>query len=269
MAVAYAQHGLIGVLTPQANTTVEPEFAILLPQGVASIAARMVSGAPDLEARLVAYAEQLAAWVTQFADAPLDVVAFACTGASYLIGAEREHALVASVAARCGVPVVTSGMAVLAALGVLRARRVAFVSPYPRALTQRSLAYWASAGIAASRVVEVSAAQPGGGHPIYALAAADVHDALASLAAEDCDAVVMLGTGMPTLEAIRRMPRVGRAPIFSCNLATAWRAVLEIDRATPSAASLMAWLEQPEWAGRLRDDCDQTPRTPPATGHNR
>ncbi len=251
MAVAYGPRGLIGVLTPQANTTVEPEFAILLPHGVASIAARMVSAAPAMEARLVAYAEKLPEWVAQFADAPLDVVAFVCTGASYLIGPDRERALVASVAARHGIPVVTSGMAVAAALRVLQARRVAFVSPYPQALTQRSLAYWAAFGVAASRVVEVSASQPAGGHPVYAMAAADVHGALESLDTTACDAVVMLGTGMPTLGAIHRRPRVGRAPVISCTLATAWQAMLEIDHATPSEASLTAWLDQPEWAQRL------------------
>jgi maleate cis-trans isomerase len=43
MTVEYAPHGLIGVLTPQANTTVEPEFWIMLPPGIALINARMMS----------------------------------------------------------------------------------------------------------------------------------------------------------------------------------------------------------------------------------
>jgi len=51
----YAQSGLLGILTPQANTTVEPELAILLPPGVAWINARLVSSEPTIEARLLAY----------------------------------------------------------------------------------------------------------------------------------------------------------------------------------------------------------------------
>ena len=51
MTLAYAPRGLIGVLTPQANTTVEPEFWIMLPPGVAAINARMVSPKEALEAR--------------------------------------------------------------------------------------------------------------------------------------------------------------------------------------------------------------------------
>ena len=59
MAVEYAPQGLIGVLTPQANTTVEPEFWIMLPPGVALINARMTSDKSSLEARLVDYFDQM------------------------------------------------------------------------------------------------------------------------------------------------------------------------------------------------------------------
>jgi len=66
MTVEYAPHGLIGVLTPQANTTVEPEFWLMLPPGVAMINARMTSDKPSLEARLVDYFDQIDKVVEQF-----------------------------------------------------------------------------------------------------------------------------------------------------------------------------------------------------------
>ena len=47
--VEYAPKGLIGVLTPQANTTVEPELAILWPRGVAMINARLTSAKTTIE----------------------------------------------------------------------------------------------------------------------------------------------------------------------------------------------------------------------------
>ena len=39
----YGKKGLIGVLTPQANTTVEPEFWTLLPTGWSLINTRLTS----------------------------------------------------------------------------------------------------------------------------------------------------------------------------------------------------------------------------------
>ena len=58
--VEYARKGLIGVLTPQANTTVEPEFAILMPPGYAFLNARMVSDKPTMQGRLDDSAESMA-----------------------------------------------------------------------------------------------------------------------------------------------------------------------------------------------------------------
>jgi len=251
MRVAYGNRGLVGVLTPQANTTVEPEFAVLFPPGVAHITARMVSHSPDMHTRLVDYFSRLPDWAAQFANAPIEALAIACTGASYLVGAEHEQELVESLSERIGVPVVTSGQAVGAALQVLQARRIALVSPYPRALTEASVTYWESYGVEIARIVEVGAVAASF-HPIYAMAADDAQTALATLEDEpNLDAVVMLGTGMPTLQPILTTPEIAGAPVFSCMLATAWRTVLAVDRLPPSRENLVAWINTPEWAPRL------------------
>ncbi len=252
MSVEYGRRGLVGVLTPQANTTVEPEFAILLPPGVAMINGRMVSHSPDMQTRLNDYFERLAEWPAQFANAPIDVLAVACTGASYLVGADREAALVRAASAQLGKPIVTSGLAVVDALRALDARRVAFVSPYPRALTEVSVSYWAAFGLEAARVVEVGAAA-GAFHPIYAMPASDARAALDGLEGDTgLDAVVMLGTGMPTLQPILERPRAAGVPVLSCMLATGWRSVLAISGEQPNRANLLAWIDAPEWAQRLR-----------------
>jgi maleate cis-trans isomerase len=84
--------------------------------------------------------------------------------------------------------------------------------------------------------------------------ASDAQAALSVLdGAEGLDAVVMLGTGMPTLQPILENPRVAGAPVLSCMLATAWRSVLAITGEAPNRANLLAWIDQPEWAGRLHD----------------
>ena len=95
MSLAYARKGLLGVLTPQANTTVEPEFSLLLPPATAMLTARLVSARPSLNDRLRDYVAGLDATCAQFANAPLGAIAFACTGSSYLVGPEAEDAAVA------------------------------------------------------------------------------------------------------------------------------------------------------------------------------
>src|SRR5271156_5517678 len=138
--VEYARKGLIGVLTPQANTTVEPEFTILMPPGYAFLNARMVSNNPTMHGRLEDYFSGLEDSMAQFANAPMGAVAFACTGASYLQGVEREQAAVEAIEFARGIAFLTAGRAVAEALRNLGARRSGLVSPYPPDLTEASIA---------------------------------------------------------------------------------------------------------------------------------
>ena len=252
MSVEYAPRGLIGVLTPQANTTVEPEFGILWPAGFAMINGRLTSRAGTVEARLVDYYESLGDALEQFANAPLTAVASACTGASYLIGAEREDAIFGRLSADRGIPVTNAAYAVLDACRVLGARRIGLVSPYPAGLTEASVAYWRSRGLEVGAVVSASG-DDDAFHPIYSIRARGAADALASMAGKPVDAIVMLGTGMPTLEPILACPRIGDAPVFSCMLALAWHAVQRSLGVPSTRESLLAFIAGTEWRHRYLD----------------
>jgi maleate cis-trans isomerase len=251
MTLEYAPRGLVGMLTPQANTTVEPEFNLLWPPGVAMINARLLSDKATMSARLVDYFASYAASLKQFANAPLAVVAAACTGASYLAGREREAALAADIEARHGFAFITAALAVVDALRVLRARRIGLVSPYPDDLTKASVGYWQSQGFEVIDVVDVIN-QNEAFHPIYSLGEAAAARALRSLEGKALDAILMLGTGMPTLSPIADAIGWGGAPVLSCNLCLAWRAVEAIDGHEPDRSTLEPWLLGEGWAARLR-----------------
>lgn len=251
MAVEYAPRGLIGVLTPQANTTVEPELAIMVPAGFGWINARLVSGKPTIEARLVDYYATLEGALGQFANAPIRSIAIACTGASYLVGAAGEDDLVARWEARAGVPVVTAGKAVVEALHCLGATRIGLVSPYTAMLDDASRAYWSSRGFVVAHMASAFR-ESSAFHPIYSLGADAASVALTALADADVDAVVMLGTGMPTLAAILRTPRLGRAPVMSCMSCMTWRALLAAEGESPTRENLLAFTSGEDWGGRNR-----------------
>ncbi len=251
-SLEYAPRGLIGVLTPQANTTVEPELAILAPPGVGWINARLTSPAATIEARLADYLDSIDDTLDRFANAPVGAYAFACTGASYLVGAAGEDALIERIEAARGRSFVTAARAVTEALQALGARRIALVSPYPTGLTEASVAYWRERGFAVDAVAGVF---DGGSdfHPIYSLSAASADAALHELAGQAADAIVMLGTGMPTLGPIARAARTDAPPVLSCMLALAWRTVVALDSGTPDRASLDPWIAAEGWGERLAD----------------
>jgi maleate cis-trans isomerase len=250
MALTCAPRGLIGVLAPQANTTVEPELALLLPRGFAMLNARLTSAQQTIEARLLDHLRDLEPSLAQFANAPLAAFAFACAGASYLAGPEQEDALVARIEAVRGVPMVTAARAVCDAFAVLGARRIGLVSPYPPALTEAAARSWRARGFEVVRIA--GAEQPEGAfHPIYAMTATTAQGALETLQPAGLDAVVMLGTGMPTLAPIASHPRRGEAPVLSCLLALGWRSVLAAEGRAPDREGLLGWIAGGAWRARL------------------
>lgn len=250
MSVEYAPKGLIGLLTPQANTTVEPEMAIMTPPGYAFINARLMSDKDTIEARLVDYFATLSGQLRQFANAPIGTALVATSGMSYLAGVEAEARVLGDVSAKHGIPVFTSAIASVHMLRALGAERIALVSPYPESLNVASRKYWSAHGFTVA--AETGAFKDVGAfHPIYSLMGGEALAALDALPTTDLDAVLMLGTGMPTLEPIRRRPFVGKAPVISCMLATAWRTTRALDKGPLTRDSAVAWIENPEWGGRL------------------
>jgi maleate isomerase len=253
MSVEYAPRGLVGALTPQANTTVEPEFSILWPPGVAMINARLMSPKPSLEARLLDYFDQADEAVKQFHNAPVDVVALASTGVSYLAGISRENETVARLEQKLGVPFITSAHAVIQALQALKAERIGLVSPYPASLTQASVVYWEANGFEVARIAEV-AGDAASFHPIYSIHASGARDALAAMRGDKLDAIVMLGTGMPTLAPILEASNLVECPVMSCMLCLGWACVEAIDRGRArSAATLRSWIAGEGWGARLAE----------------
>ena len=260
MSFEYAPRGFIGVLTPQANTTVEPEFNILMPPGVGVVNARLVSAKPEMEDRLLEYFDTLDACVAQFGNASLRALGVACTGSSYLVGRDEEQRIFSELSRRRGVLATNSALATVDALQALGARRIGLVSPYPDGLLQKSIAYWESHGLEVAAVAKVVATaadheRSGNAHSIYALGSDSVSAAMAGLRGKPLDAIVMLGTGMPSLASIVRTPSLDAAPVLSCTLALAWRCVRAAEAAPCSKESLLEWIAASHWKARWRERC--------------
>ncbi|MFN6956168.1 MAG: hypothetical protein ACK4PG_15370 [Acetobacteraceae bacterium] len=246
----YAQGGLVGVLTPQANATVEAEMSVLLSPDVGMIAGRFTCPAPDLKARLIAYFERLDEAIAQFADAPMDAIGVACTGASYLLD---EQPAPFRRPWDGPMPVVSAAAAIEAALRSLGARRIAMLSPYPRWLTDVCLAYWRRQGFEIPVLREPAPVEKGY-HPIYAQRSRQATAVLADIASLDVDAVLISGTGLPSLAALPRLNAAGGPPVISSNLSVAWALSEILSGRGASPASIASWLvPDASWVGRLTE----------------
>jgi maleate isomerase len=194
--------GRIGIGTPQANPTVEAEMAILLPRACSLHITRLTSRAKSPEGRLKAYLRDLESYLTAYDTLRPDVFGFACTGSSYLLGARAEERLIAKARARFGYPVETASRAILWSLERLDAKRIALVAPYPAALIEAASRYWAAAGIEVLRTHRIPT-RTADTRGIYELSSDQVAETLRALPQDGLDAVLVSGTGLPSLPALR------------------------------------------------------------------
>lgn len=205
-----------GVMVPQANTTVEPEMRVLLAGTLLS--ARLRSRSEDPRTRLVEYLDRIEEFLLDFDTAPLLSAGFACTASSYFIGPAREDARFDRLSAERRHPVISAARSLRAALSTLGARRIGLVSPYPAWLHEAATRYWQDAGFEPVRSASLA---PGMGdtRAIYKLASPPV--AVLEEIAAAVDAIVISGTGMPSLPTIAAADGLG-LPVLSSNLCLAW-----------------------------------------------
>ncbi|MEN9499383.1 MAG: hypothetical protein RIS83_1202, partial [Pseudomonadota bacterium] len=76
---------------------------------------------------------------------------------------------------------------------------------------------------------------------------------LAAMRGAGAEAIILLGTGMPSLGAILAQPEVGGAPVISCNLALIWQAIAALRGEAADGVSLRRWISGADWRARYRE----------------
>jgi len=216
----------IGVFVPAGNPTVEPELYRMAPHDVTVHFARLdsgagVPGAPDaMERRTLGYLDALPAASRALAAVEPTAVLLAHTAVSYLNGFAGEPKLMEHLATLTSAAATTAAAAVRAALMHLGVKRIALATPYPESISKAGRAFWEAAGfevVGYRRLEDVANIYTETEERAYALGrAADVPAA---------QALVISGTGLPTVGIIDRLERDLGKPVITSQQAGLWRAL--------------------------------------------
>jgi maleate isomerase len=213
------RRGMVGLIVPSNNNVVLPEFYAALPDGVTAYETRMrVAGDLTFEAvrKMTEDAEAAAELLHQTG---VDFICYCCMASTIIKGLDWERALLARFADKAPKGVISANSALIDALALLGARRLAVVTPYPESLNALLPEFFAGAGfeartIAGPQIKEVSAVRKFSPEQIYRTARGVMLDGV--------EAVCLLATDMQTLSIIDRLERDLGLPVVTSNQALLW-----------------------------------------------
>jgi maleate isomerase len=135
----------IGLLLPSSNTTQEPEFIRILPEGttlhVARLPLRHVE--PSSTARIV---EDIETESQKLADADVDAIVLAATAPSSRNGIGYDQELIKRIETASGIKATTASTALIQALTVLDAKRLVIAAPWSEDTNLTSVAFIEASG---------------------------------------------------------------------------------------------------------------------------
>ena len=217
----------IGVLVPFTNTNLEPDMALLCPQG-ASIHMSRLGGYDEDEIPDETQMHMLGA---SDLDEPLrllmgvrpDVVLYGCTSATLTHGPAFDRELAAGIKQASGADTVTAAGAIVYAAQALGVTRVGFASPYVPAINDMAVDYLSLMGIEAVTRAEVDATLDNQGQG--ALSPDDVLALGARADHPEAQAIVLSCTDMRSVEIIDMLEQETGKPVITSNQAMMFEAL--------------------------------------------
>jgi maleate isomerase len=129
------------------------------------------------------------------------------------------------LAERSGVGVSMGSTAAVAALRKFGARKIAVLTPHQPRGDEIVRTYLIEAGFDVARLKGLACASP---RVIAQVPAADIRDALRELDGPDVDALLQVGTALPTVAVAAEAERWFGKPVLAINAATYWDALRRI-----------------------------------------
>lgn len=217
-----------GLMVPSNNTTMERELLAWLPAGSTCKTVKIPRGKGMLtKETLPEYRAQAVSLARTFNDPAIDVVAYGCTAAGFISGPTGDAALQTDLSQVTGKAVVTTARSMVVALQEAGVKRIALVTPYLDSVNQQLKAFLTDGGIGvnsfnsfyAKDVDELGCIEA---HQVARLARDTMRD--------DCEALFIGCSQLPTAEILGDLTREFGRPVFSSIQVTAQRAQKAAER---------------------------------------
>ncbi|MDJ1017564.1 MAG: Asp/Glu racemase [Paracoccaceae bacterium] len=225
----------LGVLVPFTNTNLEPDLALMAPEGVSIHVCRMggydADEIPDETQMHSLGAADLEEPLRLLMGAKPDVVLYGCTSATLTHGPAFDRDLAVRIKDTSGAATVTAAGALAAALAALRVSRIGFASPYVPAINDQAIGFLAEMGFETVSRFDVAETLDNEGQG--ALSPDAVMDLAREANCPEAEALVLSCTDMRSVERLARIEGELGKPVICSNQAMMFEALRALGIGAP------------------------------------
>jgi maleate isomerase len=218
----------IGLIVPSTNTTVQPECDSLRPRGVTNHTGRSTIKERPLNTEQAFFEhtqdmrEGIAGAIDQIMTAGLDHLIVGISLETFWGGVAAADKFQRELAQRAGVGISMGSSAAVAALNAFGAKRIAVLTPHQPRGDEMVRIYLTEAGFEIVRLSGLKCPTP---RAIAQVSTTDIQSALKTLDGPDVDALLQVGTALPTVAIAAEAERWLGKPVLAINAVTYWEAL--------------------------------------------
>ncbi|MDH3689539.1 MAG: maleate cis-trans isomerase [Gammaproteobacteria bacterium] len=151
-----------------------------------------------------------------------DVVFWACTSGSFIVGRAGAETQVSAIARTTGAPAGSTSLAFIAALETLGTSRVSVLATYPEPASRAFVKFLGEFGVEVLHMQWLDAAS---GWDAALLDPEIVTEKAREAAIDGAEALLVPDTAMPSLHLVERLERATERPVLTANAVTLWQAM--------------------------------------------
>ncbi len=218
----------MAVLIPSTNTSVQPEFDAMRPEGVTNHISRIripnipLNDDADFERLIALIAEAQMEAVDSAMSCEPDVLVLGISAETFWDGYAASAQLKAELAAHTGLPVAMGSDACQAALTLLGARRIGVITPYMPVGDRNVVRFFNEAGFEVPRITGLKCESP---VKIAHVSAEQLRAAAAEVDGPEIEAIVQVGTNLAMAALAPRFEAELGKPVIAINTAIYWDAL--------------------------------------------
>lgn len=211
----------LGVLVPYTNVNLEADMEMLRPEGLSIHVARLggydLEEVPDEKQMAGLGASDIDETLRLLAGAKPDVILYGCTSATLTHGADFDKRLAQKIHQLCGAPTVTAAGGIVEGLRELGVTRIAFASPYVKAINDLAISFLAESGF--ETVSRADYPKALGNYGQGELTPEEVFALGMEAICDEAEALVLSCTDMRGAEVIEALELATGRPVISSNQA--------------------------------------------------